>query len=63
MRDLTDDENEHDYGPNELAHLSINNKEKHDRIVQSNLAPGDTIEKREQRNMEYAQKHLQRRSG
>jgi len=58
MRDNTDEDNEHDYSPNELAYLAINNKEKHDRIINSNIEDGDTIDKWEQRNLKAMQKHL-----
>jgi len=58
MRDKTDDEDEYDYGPNELAELSRTNPDKYQKLVQSNLEEGDTVQKWEQRNLEYAQKHL-----
>jgi len=57
---MTDDDNEHDYSPNELAELAVNHKEKHDKIINSNLKDGDTIEKWEQRNLKAMQKHLKR---
>jgi hypothetical protein len=58
MRNRYDEEDEHDYSPNELANLSISNKEKADRIISSNLEEGDTVEKWEQRNLERAQQYL-----
>jgi hypothetical protein len=65
MYDLTDPDNDYNYAPNDLAHLSIWHREKYERIVNSNLKEGDTIEQWQQRNLEYAQKHLrqQREAG
>lgn len=60
MLNNNDDENLHDYFPNELATLSIKNPDKYREIVQSNLERGDTIEKWEQRNLEHMQKYLYR---
>jgi len=58
MRDLNDEDNYYDYSPNELANLSVNNKEKYERIVKSNLNEGDTVHKWEQRNLEWAKECL-----
>ncbi len=58
MRNYSDEDDEHDYSPNELAHLSIRHKDKYEQIVQSNLEYGDTIEDWERRNIEQVQKHL-----
>ncbi len=58
MRNWTDNEDEHDYGPNELAYLSKDDPKKYAEIVQSNLDEGDTIEKWQRRNLEHMQKFL-----
>lgn len=58
MRNLYDKEDEHDYSPNELAHLSSGHNDKFKQIVQSNLEPGDTIEKWQERNRKWAQGYL-----
>lgn len=58
MKNRIDDDDEHDYGPNELAHLSIENPSKYAEIVNSNLDEDDTIEKWQQRNLEHMQKFL-----
>lgn len=55
MYDLTDEENNYNYSPNDLAELSINDPKKYRRIVESNLQEGDTIQQWEQRNMDYVQ--------
>lgn len=59
MKNKHDDEDEHDYKPNELAELSLNHCSKYRQIVESNLAQGDTVEAWEQRNLERMQSHLQ----
>lgn len=58
MRDknIEDIYDAYDYGPNELAQLSIDNYKEYRKIVQSNLEPSDTVEKWEQRNLDHAQK-------
>jgi len=48
--------NYHDYSPNELARLSISNPEKYTEVVSGNLDKGDTVEKWEQRNLEFMMK-------
>lgn len=61
MRNLNDNDeesNNYDYSPNELADLSINNPKKFREIVGSNLDKGDTIERWQQRNLDYARKCL-----
>lgn len=58
MYNKNNEEDEHNYSPNELAHLSINHKSLHDEIINSNLEDGDTIEKWQQRNLEWAQECL-----
>ena len=60
MRDLTDEENDYDYGSNELAELSINHREKYRRIVNSNLDDNDSVERWEQRNLEWAKEMLRK---
>lgn len=55
-----DEEDMHDYSPNELARLSEENLKKYKEIVSSNLEPGDTIEKWQQRNLEYMQRFLKK---
>lgn len=54
MRNYYDEDDDYDYSPNELARLSSTHKEKHDQIINSNLSDGDTIEKWQQRNLEWA---------
>lgn len=55
MYNYNDDEEDfamkHNYSPNELARLSITNKEKYREIVSSNLEEEDTIEDWQQRNL------------
>jgi len=51
-------EDQYDYSPNQLADLSINNPREYRAVVESNLEPGDTVEKWEQRNLEWAQQHI-----
>lgn len=53
-----DYEDQHDYSPNQLARLSYENPREYQAVVQSNLERGDTVEKWEQRNLEWAQKML-----
>lgn len=55
-----DEEDMHDYSPNELARLSEENPKKYKEIVSSNLESGDTIEKWQQRNLEYMQRFLKK---
>ena len=45
MRDWTDEDDDYDYSPNELAHLSMENPRLYRQIVGKNLELGDTIEK------------------
>lgn len=57
----TDDDGEtyiHDYSPNELSKLSIDNPMLYKEVVESNLEDGDTIERWQQRNLEWAQECL-----
>jgi len=64
MRDKTLDWEEggsYDWSPNQLAELSVNDPRQYRRIVESNLESGDTVEKWEQRNLEWAQKMLNQR--
>ena len=58
MRNLADQEDEHDYSPNELAQLSHSHRYLHDQIINSNLEDGDTIDKWQKRNLESAQEYL-----
>lgn len=58
MRNRFNEDDEHDYSPNELAELSIRHKDKYEQVVSSNLKEGDTINKREQRNLERAKDYL-----
>lgn len=60
-KDEEDEEDEHNYSPNELAELSINHHSKYRQIVESNLDEDDTVEKWEQRNLEHMQKLLKQR--
>jgi hypothetical protein len=64
MRNLSDEEDDHDYSPNELARLSSEHNSKYRSIVNSNLESGDTIENWQARNMARAKEFLehQRRS-
>jgi hypothetical protein len=59
MRNNYDDEDDHDYSPNELANLSVRHREKYEQIVKSNLDDGDTIENWQQRNLAWAKKCLE----
>ncbi len=56
MRNRHDEDDDYDYSPNELARLSVDHKEKYEKIVNSNLERGDTIKDWEQRNLEWAKK-------
>lgn len=58
MRNNFDEDDDYDYSPNELAHLSTTHKEKYNQIVNSNLEDGDTIEKWQQRNLAWAKECL-----
>ncbi len=58
MRNQNDEEDLYDYSPNELARLSRENFNKYREIVESNLDEGDTIERWQERNREYVQRHL-----
>jgi len=59
MKDLENiDEDNHDYGPNELAELSFRNPEKYRRIVEQNIPEGLSVEQWEQNNLEYMQNYL-----
>jgi hypothetical protein len=59
MLDLENyDEDNHDYGPNELAELSFRNPEKYRRIVEQNIPEGLSVEQWEQNNLEYMQNYL-----
>lgn len=62
MRDLSDEENDYDYRPNELAHLAIYHREKYERIVNSNIGVtinnADSIDEWEQNNLENARKYI-----
>lgn len=58
MRNLSDEEDDYNYGPNELAELSRSNPDKYRKIVESNLQDGDSIERWQQRNLERAKEDL-----
>ncbi len=58
MKDFNNPDNDHDYSPNELAHLSIDNPKKYRSIVEQNLDCGDTIEQWQKRNMKFVQCYL-----
>jgi len=58
MRNWNDTEDTYNYGPNELAQLSIDNPKKYREIVESNLDEDDTIEEWQERNRKWAQSHL-----
>lgn len=58
MRNNQDPEDDYDYGPNELARLSVEHNAKYRQIVNSNLDDSDSIEKWEQRNLEWARECL-----
>ena len=55
-QNITDEEYNYDYSPNELAELNINNPQKYRDVVNSNLSDNDTIEDWEQRNLERIKK-------
>lgn len=50
----------YDYSPNELAELRIKNPDEYKAVVESNLDDGDTIEKWQQRNLEWAQSNIRK---
>lgn len=58
MYNKYDEEDNHDYTPNELARLSETDPSKYKEIVQSNLDEDDTIENYHRRNLEQADKLL-----
>ena len=59
MKDLENiyDDN-YDYGPNDLADLSIQNPDKYHRIVSQNIPEDMTVHEWEQHNLEFMQRHL-----
>jgi hypothetical protein len=59
MRNLEDEDDNYDYSPNELAELARKNPNLYANIVNSNLNDGDTIEKWQSRNTEYAKECLE----
>lgn len=59
MRNNNDDEDFHDYSPNELAELSTDNPRKYREIVNSNLDEGDSVERWQNRNLERAREFLE----
>jgi len=58
LNDLDEDGNDYDYSPNELVELSRNNPRLFKEVVESNLDDGDSIEKWENRNLEWAKECL-----
>ena len=58
MRKQPYNEDDYDYSPNELANLSINNPMEYREVVGSNLEEGDSIERWQQRNLEWAKECL-----
>jgi hypothetical protein len=58
MRNKYDDEDDYNYSKNELAELSIDNPKAYRQIISSNLSDEDTIDRWEQRNLEWAQSKL-----
>lgn len=54
LNNLDEDGNDYDYSPNELAELSRNNPRLYREVVESNLDENDSVEKWEQRNLEWA---------
>jgi hypothetical protein len=60
MRDQNTEDGElgHDYSPNQLARLSIDNPQLYRRVVESNLEDDDTVDDWEARNLENAKRHL-----
>lgn len=58
MRNLSDPEDDYNYGPNELARLSYENPLKYREIVNSNLDDDDTIERWQERNLERAKEDI-----
>lgn len=53
-----EDEDSPDYGPNELARLSIEHHSKYLRIINASLEDGDSVERWQQRNMQRAKEDL-----
>ena len=49
----------YDYSPNELSELSRNNPQLYREIVESNLDENDSVEKWQQRNLEWAKECLE----
>ncbi len=62
MKNLSDPEDDNDYGPNRLAELSRENPRLYKEIVNSNLEDNDSIESWEQRNLEWAKECLRHQS-
>ena len=60
MWNNSDEEDDYNYSPNELAELSVNNPTKYRDMVNSNLDEGDNIRNWEERNRKYVQSHLKR---
>ena len=58
LNDLDEDGNDYDYSPNELATLSRTNPRLYKEVVESNLDDGDSIEKWQNRNLEWAKECL-----
>ena len=58
LNDLDEDGNDYDYSPNELAELSRNNPRLYKEVVESNLDDGDSIEKWQNRNLEWSKECL-----
>lgn len=58
MRNLSDPEDDNDYGPNRLAELSYENPVLYRKIVNSNLDDNDSVERWEERNLERAKQDL-----
>lgn len=58
LRNKYDEDDDHDYSPNELANLAESHKAKHDQIINSNLEREDSIENWQKRNIEWAQECL-----
>ncbi len=48
----------YDYAPNELSELRVSNPSLYREVVESNLSSGDTIEKWQQRNLDWAKECL-----
>lgn len=60
MRNKYNDEDDYNYSRNELAELSIDNPRLYRDVVNSNLSKNDTIDKWEQRNLDWAQECLKK---